>query len=137
MFCYSTCLKLRDTDAAGVAFFASYYAIAHDAYEAFLNEQGHPLQTWLDQVHMPIVHSEADYKAPLRLGVPFVIELTCSNIGKRSFTLDYRFKSAAKVFAVLRTVHVAVKLDENEKTTAVTLPSKLNSLLASIEVKAD
>ena len=48
-----------------VAFFASYYAMAHDAYEAFLSENGRPLSSWLDQVRLPIVHSEADYQAPL------------------------------------------------------------------------
>ena len=47
MFRYSTTLKLRDTDAAGVAFFAAYFAIAHDAYESFLISQGAHLRSWL------------------------------------------------------------------------------------------
>lgn len=136
MFRYSTCLKLRDTDAAGVAFFASYYAVAHDAYEAFLSENGRPLSSWLDEVHLPIVHSEADYQAPLRLGDPFVVEVTCLKIGKRSFTLSYIFCSEGKVLASLKTVHVAVQFDLNSKTKAVSLPSELIGRLRLIEVKA-
>ncbi|MAD59977.1 MAG: hypothetical protein CMH49_00505 [Myxococcales bacterium] len=136
MFRYSTCLKLRDTDAAGVAFFASYYAIAHDAYEAFLSEQGYSLVSWLDQVHLPIVHSEADYKAPLRLGDAFTIEVTCLRIGERSFTINYDFCVEDKVSASLKTVHVAVQKDQSLKTKAIGLPAKLKSLLTLIEVEA-
>ena len=136
MFRYSTCLKLRDTDAAGVAFFASYYAIAHDAYEAFLSEQGCSLDSWLDQVHLPIVHSEADYKAPLRLGDAFIIEVTCLKIGERSFTINYNFRIKNKILASLKTVHVAVQKDQNSKNQAVGLPAKLKSLLTLIEVEA-
>ena len=136
MFRYSTCLKLRDTDAAGVAFFASYYAMAHDAYEAFLSENGRPLNSWLDQVHLPIVHSEADYQAPLRLADPFDIELTCLKIGERSFTMAYLFCSEGEVLASVKTVHVAVQLDLNSKTKAVSLPAELIGLLRLIEVGA-
>ena len=136
MFRYSTYLKLRDTDAAGVAFFASYYAIAHDAYEAFLNEQGRSLNHWLDQVNLPIVHSEADYKAPLRLGDAFVIEVTCLKISERSYTLNYTFLNESGVLALIQTVHVAVSPDLDSKLKAVSLPAELKSLLNLIKVKA-
>ena len=120
MFRYSTCLKLRDTDAAGVAFFASYYAMAHDAYEAFLNENGRPLNSWLNQVHLPIVHSEADYQAPLRLADSFDIEVTCLKIGERSFTMAYIFCREGKELASVKTVHVAVQFELNSKTKWIT-----------------
>ena len=91
MFRYSTTLKLRDTDAAGVAFFAAYFAIAHDAYESFLISQGAHLRSWLGEVHLPIVHSNADYTAPVKLGDGFDVEVSCGRIGQKSFTLSYHF----------------------------------------------
>ena len=36
MFSHEFNVKLRHTDAAGVAFFASYFTIAHDVYELAL-----------------------------------------------------------------------------------------------------
>ena len=133
MFRFSTELKLRDTDAAGVAFFAAYYAIAHDAYEAFLKDQNAPLHTWLDKVHLPIVHSEADYKAPLTLGTSFSVNVTCEYLGQRSFTLHYEFTSPHGILAIVKTVHVAVKsTQKKEKAESTNLPSQLKDLLEKI-----
>ena len=36
MFTYQTKIKLHDTDAAGVIFFANQFKIIHDAYESLL-----------------------------------------------------------------------------------------------------
>ena len=128
MFRYDTELNLRSTDAAGVAFFASYYAIAHDAYEAYLRSEGRPLSLWLDEVCLPIVHSEADYTAPLTLDQPFTVLVRCEKIGHRSFTLSYEFVKDVKVFARLQTVHVAVSI-KTESAQSTSLPSELRTVL--------
>ena len=134
MFSYSTRLKLRDTDAAGVAFFAAYYAIAHDAYEAFLESADAPLHSWLSEVHLPIVHSEADYKAPLTLGTSFSVNIHCERLGTKSFTLSYQFSSDHQVFANLKTVHVTVS-SGFAKTKAISIPNELKDLLNTIMVE--
>ena len=135
MFRYSTTLKLRDTDAAGVAFFAAYFAIAHDAYETWISHRGETLRDWLGEVHLPIVHAHADYSAPLRLGDAFDVELTCARIGARSFTLNYRLVSPQeRVLAHLETVHVAVAQHkkESKESSSVALPDKLRALLTEL-----
>ena len=132
MFRYSTELKLRDTDAAGVAFFAAYYSIAHDAYETFLNLNEAALHTWLDQVHLPIVHSEADYTAPLKLGTRFDVQLSCTRLGDRSFSLQYDFLIESVSLAQVKTVHVAVNHNQaDDSVKSVLLPPKLKSLLST------
>lgn len=144
MFRYSTELKLRDTDAAGIAFFAAYYAIAHDAYERFLSQSSRPLSSWLAEVHLPIVHSQAQYQAPLRLGEAFEVLITCVNMGTRSFTLSYEFikKGELTPLAQLQTVHVAVgsasvqdalSPDSNaSKAQAVPIPTEFKKLLSTL-----
>ena len=135
MFRYPTTLKLRDTDAAGVAFFASYFAIAHDAYETRIDHQGATLKEWLGEVHLPIVHAQSDYSAPLRLGDAFIVELVCTRIGSRSFTLSYTFRSGkysdsdAPILAQLETVHVAVTQQEMR---SVSIPEALRNLLKGL-----
>ena len=138
MFRYSTTLKLRDTDAAGVAFFAAYFAIAHDAYESFLVSCGAHLRDWLGEVHLPIVHSHADYTAPLRLSDAFEVELTCPRVGEHSFTLHYHFVDHVheRTLARLETVHVAVKFDDR-KHESVPLPEQVRSVLSGIKVGSD
>ena len=134
MFRYVTQLNLRDTDAAGVAFFAAYYAIAHDAYEAYLRQAGCPLSSWLAEVHLPIVHSEADYKAPLRLDDPLEVFVSCTRLGERSFTMSYDFISLQKQLARLHTVHVAVA-SSTDASQAVSLPSALREALEPLTLE--
>ena len=132
MFRYPTTLNLRDTDSAGVAFFASYFAIAHNAYEAFLQSHGAQLRDWLGEVHLPIVHSNADYQAPVRLGDSFDIELTCARVGRTSFTLAYHFVNAERItLARLQTVHVAVTVN-HEGHQSVALPQRVQRLLEEL-----
>ena len=38
MFIYKTQIRLHDTDAAGILFFANQFSIIHDAYELLLEE---------------------------------------------------------------------------------------------------
>ena len=133
VFRYPTTLNLRDTDSAGVAFFASYFAIAHNAYEALLKSRGARLSDWLGEVHLPIVHSSADYQAPIRLGDSFDVEVSCTRIGRASFTLSYHFYSADRVsLARLKTVHVAVKV-QGESHTSTPLPEQVRELLFEID----
>ena len=84
-------LTLRDTDAAGVAFFAAYFSLAHEAYERALAACGAPLHTWLDELHLPIVHAEADYSAPMRLGDQLTLHVGYAKLGKRSFEICTTF----------------------------------------------
>jgi len=68
MFGYNCVIRLHHTDAAGVVFFASLFTLAHECYEAFLDNVS-PLGKLLTDgdVLIPIVHAEADFKLPLRV----------------------------------------------------------------------
>lgn len=118
--------RLGDTDAAGVIYFARLLERAHEAYEDFLAGAGLPLQDWLEQgPHLPLVHAEADYHAPLRLGRRLGIELRLADLGRSSFSLEYRFLDADdNLLASARTVHVAMA-----EGRAVALPPRLRQAL--------
>ena len=122
---------MRDSDAAGIMFFGKYYFIAHDAYEAFMESVNCSLKTFIDESdYMPlIVHSEADYKKPLKYGEQFEIEIEVSNIGDSSFTLVYNIRnSTGETVANVKTVHVAVNLASRKKCP---LPEDFKSKLRS------
>ena len=124
-------LTLRDTDAAGVTFFAAYFTLAHQTYERYLYQKQLGLQHWLNRVHLPIVHSDASYKAPLFLGDPVCISMGTTKLGKRSFRLHYRFHAWQNEkwvwVADVSTTHVAV---ENKK--ARELPTQLHQILEEL-----
>ena len=103
-------VRLHDTDAAGVLFFAHLLRHAHDAYEAWMEQAGQALPAWLagGGPHLPLVHAEADYLAPLRHGDRVSVRLTLERLGETSFTLAYTFTTAdGRPAARARTVHAA------------------------------
>ncbi len=127
MFTLQQVLKLPDTDAAGIAFFGSYFRMAHEAYEAFMEHIGFGLRGILDdsEILILIAHADADYKAPLRLSDRYAIELDVEKIGRTSYILRYVFReNSGSVAATIRTVHVAINKSDHE---TIRLPEALRA----------
>lgn len=110
-FVHAATLRLRHTDCAGVIFFPRLLELAHEAYEALLDEAGVSLADGIagDGPLLPIVRCEADYSRPVRLGDRLRIEVLLEREGRSSFTLGYRFTGEdGEERARARTVHVAM-----------------------------
>lgn len=104
-------VKLHDSDAAGVVFFANLFRIAHDVYEQFLKQMGYRFSERFaaGDFIIPIAHAEADYLHPLRVGDTVEIAASVTEIGERSFALQFRFTAEdGRLLARVKTVHVAV-----------------------------
>ncbi len=130
MYLYNTTVKLHDTDAAGLLFFANQLRLAHDCYETFLASESLSFNTILTDRNylLPIVHAESDYSKPMNVGESLEIRLTVARIGRTSFQLDYDIvlssgESAGKV----STVHVCT---EKINKTSMTLPDELKEILS-------
>lgn len=92
-FCYPYVVRFRDTDAAGVVFFAHLLAICHQAYEASLGEAGIDLGTFFSaqgELAVPIIHATADFKAPLRCGDRLWITGYPVPLGESRFEVQYQ-----------------------------------------------
>ncbi|HBU48853.1 MAG TPA: acyl-CoA thioesterase [Myxococcales bacterium] len=105
--------RFQDVDAAGIVFYARFFGYFHDAYVAFLESLGtemalqHALKT--GNFLMPLVHSEADFKAPLRFGDRATTTLWVSKMGQSSFTLSYQIHRVdGQLVAQGQTVHACV-----------------------------
>lgn len=131
MFTHSTTVRLHDTDAAGVLYFAHQFRLAHEAYEAFMDLAGSSLGSLLKKgtLALPIVHAEADYRAPLRVGDALEISLRLQRLGKTSFTLVSRISSNGQTSGYVTTTHVAVNRRNGRKTP---LPAPLKKALQSL-----
>jgi len=86
-------VRLYDTDAAGFLFYGSQFRIAHAALEDFLAHLGLPIGVVLRErtTLFPVVHAEADYRAPLAAGDRLTVRVEVRALGERSFTIGYRF----------------------------------------------
>lgn len=110
-FVYSLSVRLHHTDAAGVIFCSRLLELAHEAYEAWLEQVGLRLDRLLEQgrLRLPVVALEAEFAQPIRVGDRLQVELTVTRRGEHSYQVAYRFRDpAGKVKARAATRHVAL-----------------------------
>lgn len=134
MFIHTTTIRLHDTDAAGVLYFANQFRLAHEAYEAFMELAGASLAAMLKKgtIALPIVHAESDYRIPLRVGDTLTISLRLHHLGKTSFTLVSKFTAKDQTAGYVTTTHVAINRRSGKKTP---LPPALKRALQTIRSK--
>ena len=131
MFEIKVDVRLYDTDAAGIVFFANYFRIAHDAYQVFMKSIGHGLDRIIGQSDylLPIVHAEADYKKPLVLGNTVTVSMK-GQVKDTSFLVSYTLKDGGGItVAQLQTVHVAMDKKTGKK---IALPEEIKKGLSTI-----
>lgn len=119
-FVYSRTVRLADTDAAGVVFFARTLAICHEAYEAALAAAGVDLADLLGAkgIVVPISRSEADYKRPLRCGEQLRVSVSPAALSDNAFEVRFeiiRIGPPDKVAAAVRTEHVCTAPARRER----------------------
>ncbi len=132
MFKYQTVIRMQYTDAAGVMFFASAFVLAHNCYEAFLEQQAMSLGSIIDDglCLAPIVHAEGDLRKPMHLSEQIAIEMTLTRIGHSSFELSYAFtNSKGQPAARATTIHAVVDRATNRP---IRIPDRLLNVLKAI-----
>ncbi len=132
MFVHHTAIRLHNTDAAGLLFFADQFQLAHDAYESFMESIGYPFAEQLRTAPylLPIVHAEADFVKPLLTGDRITIQVVAERIGDTSFTLGYTLlRNQSEMVGTVKTVHVLIdKRDGRKRSLLPEFRAKLNTI---------
>ena len=118
MYSYTRKIRLQETDAAGIVFFANYFLLFHEAFESFLEAAGVNLAEMIrgNKYLLPIARAESAYKIPLFLGDAIRIQLTIEQIRESSFVVISRFiKNNNACAAVIKTIHVSVDAKTRKK----------------------
>lgn len=116
-YCWDYRIQLRDTDAAGVVYFANFITICHGAYEAALSAAGIDLRSLTSgsEIALPITHVSGDFKQPLYCGDRIQVFLLPTRISESEFQVNYRLCLAdGKVAATVLTKHVAIGVIDSE-----------------------
>jgi 1,4-dihydroxy-2-naphthoyl-CoA hydrolase len=96
-FAHERIVRFSEVDAAQVVYFSRVYEMAHEAYEALMAASGLAVGAVFANADwgMPLVHTEADYRRPWRLGERISIEGTIAEVSDRSVVFEYRFMDDA------------------------------------------
>jgi 1,4-dihydroxy-2-naphthoyl-CoA hydrolase len=97
-FLYQHTVRFRETDAAGVVYFANTLAACHEAYEASLTESGIEVRLFFSAsaIAFPIIHAEADYLQPAFCGDCQEIHLTPMLQSENVFEIQYLIYNAER-----------------------------------------
>ena len=129
-FTSESTVRLYDTDAAGFHFYGSQFRFAHAALENFFEHIGLPIARTIREreILFPVVHAEADYRAPLAVGDRLTVHVVVRSLGDRSFALGYRLLLAdGREAGSVTTVHAAVSAASG---ASCPLPEELRTALA-------
>ena len=132
MYTYETVIRMHQTDAAGLVYFANIFVLAHDCYEAFLDRDksvGAILNE--GEILIPLVHAEADYRKSLYVSDAVSIEMSLMKKSTSSFELGFVFKNeSSEVAAEAKTSHVVINKSTRKP---VEIPDFLIQALARLE----
>ena len=117
MFTTKIKVYFYDADPAGIIFYASLFKYVHAAYEDFMRSLHIERNFFFDRDYvLPIMHAEADYVKPIKVGDVLRIDLVVSSLKDSSFELSYKFyKEDGGFTALAKTVHVCVLKKKFEK----------------------
>ena len=120
-FTFPRTIRLSDTDAAGVVYFANVLAICHEAYEESLATAGIDLKTFVSnsETAIPIVHCSVDFFRPMFCGDQLLIELTTQQRSENEFEIAYSLvgtSSQEQLLAKAITRHVCINLRSRTRT---------------------
>ncbi|MDF1566040.1 MAG: thioesterase family protein [Deltaproteobacteria bacterium] len=102
-------VRFQDADAAGIIFFARIPEYFHDAYFAWLMEEGGfdlPEMMRTASIMMPLQHQSCDYFRPLSFGERAEAQVVAVHLEGSSFTVGFRMIRGDEVVAVGQQVHV-------------------------------
>jgi 1,4-dihydroxy-2-naphthoyl-CoA hydrolase len=106
-------VAFQDVDAASIVYFAKILEYCHDAYFELLETSGIDIAkgTKSGPYLLPLVHTEADFKKPLKFGDSFEIKIDRAIPGKSSYTVEYTLCSpvnSEEIFCTAKTKHAVV-----------------------------
>ncbi|HBC42006.1 MAG TPA: 1,4-dihydroxy-2-naphthoyl-CoA hydrolase [Pseudanabaena sp.] len=114
-FIYERTINFRDTDAAGVVYFANGLALCHEAYEASLATSGINLKSFFrgEAIAVPITHASIDFFKPMFCGDRITISLTATQLSTESFQITYQLcfscaEDCQKAIAKALTKHTCI-----------------------------
>ena len=107
-------VHFHEIDRAGIVYFARIFEYCHRVYEELLEEVIGPLEEFFRTKDwgLPLVHAEADYSRPLRIGDRVRVRLEVERVGEKSITFAYTLTCAAsgEARARVKLVHAFVAI---------------------------
>ncbi len=101
-------VRLQDTDATGVLYFANQLQMALETFEEFMQKSGVSLNSMIEEKKflLPVVQVKSDFLSPVKAGDHLDIFLSLTHVGSSSFSYLAELKKGQEVMGSVSIVHV-------------------------------
>lgn len=126
-------VEFRDTDAAGLMHFSTYFTYMEEAEHELLRSLGTSVVVANEQHAMswPRVAATAQYTGPVRFEDELEIEIYISRLGTSSITYQHTFSVAGKPVASGSITTVCCKIIPTQAPATLEIPTELRTQLES------
>ncbi|AEB94989.1 MAG: thioesterase family protein [Metallosphaera sp.] len=108
-FVFEDVVRIYDTDAQGIAHYASYYRFFTNTIEKFMRDKvGIPYPNVSDDLWFVMVETHATYKEPVRLGDNLTITISPSSLSKKTIKFDMKIISKGRLTTQGYVIQVAI-----------------------------
>ena len=134
-FSISRRLQFRDTDAAGIAHFTSFFGYMEEAEHEMLRSIG--IQVMTDDpggtISWPRVSAKCDFRAPLRFDEEFVIEVCVAELSQKSVKYGFRFVRGETLLAEGQTIAACCRVATGVKPQPIEIPDAMAQKLSQMK----
>ena len=113
MFATQIRVRFGHVDPAGIAYYPRIFEYIHAVTEELWEQHvgvryDHLLM--VEKIGFPLVHSDVDFRRPLRFGDRPIVRITCFHLGKSSLGLHYVFALDGEVALDARMTTVCIEV---------------------------
>ena len=125
-------IRFRDLDAFGHVNNAVYFTFMEMARMEYFTQLGLARPNEFPSPFFIVAEAACQFKAPLQLGTPLIVQVRVSRLGNSSFDMEYRFvdEAGGAVLATGRTVQVTFDYTANR---SVPLPEEWRAAIVQFE----
>lgn len=120
-------VEFRDTDAAGIMHFSTFFVYMEQAEHELLRSVGLSVLEHDDEgiLSWPRVSASCDYRRPLRFEDEFEIETRIERLGEKSITFACRFLHEGQEAAAGRLTAVCCRFPEGRPPQSIPIPPRI------------
>lgn len=124
-------IAFRDTDAAGIAHFSSFFAYMEDAEHEVWRELGVSVVVpeGDGNISWPRVSCQCDYTGTVRFEDVLEIEVALARLGQKSVTFQFKFQHAGRQIAQGSMTAVCCRFRPGQPPESLPIPAPIRTAL--------
>ena len=130
---YRRRIQFRDTDAAGIAHFSTFFLFMEEAEHEFLRARGLSvlMRDAEGAISWPRVAVKCDYASPAKFEDVLEIDVALTRIGDKSVTYAFTFTCEGRPVARGEITAVCCRVGENVVPKSILIPDEIRTLLTA------